>query len=83
MAVFISSLLFFVLAERGDKTRLLAIAFAAKYPWKTVMAAVAAASFILCGLWACGKPSSAEALPLTKYIAAITMVCMHSYHPMR
>lgn len=51
MAAFISSFLFVVLAERGDKTRLLAIAFAAKYPWKTVMAAVAAASFILCGLW--------------------------------
>ncbi len=44
MVAFISSFLFVVLAEMGDKTQLLAIAFATKYPWKTVMAAVAVAT---------------------------------------
>lgn len=44
MLAFISSFLFVVLAEMGDKTQLLAIAFATKYPWKTVMAAVAVAT---------------------------------------
>lgn len=46
MLAFISSFLFVVLAEMGDKTQLLAIAFATKYPWKTVMAAVAAATAV-------------------------------------
>ena len=44
MVAFISAFLFVVLAEMGDKTQLLAIAFAAKYPWKTVMLAITAAT---------------------------------------
>lgn len=40
MVAFISALIVVVLAELGDKTQLLAMAFAAKYPWKTVMAAI-------------------------------------------
>lgn len=44
MLAFISSFMFVVLAEMGDKTQLLAIAFASKFPWKTVMLAVTAAT---------------------------------------
>ena len=46
MIAFLSSLAFVVLAEMGDKTQLLAIAFATKFPWKTVMAAVIAATAV-------------------------------------
>ncbi|MDR2018003.1 MAG: TMEM165/GDT1 family protein [Syntrophobacterales bacterium] len=81
MTAYIASLLFVVLAEMGDKTQLLAMAFASRYRWQTVMwgvlvatlanhlcaalaghyltnvvplhyvQIVAAASFILFGLW--------------------------------
>jgi Ca2+/H+ antiporter, TMEM165/GDT1 family len=81
MEAFITSLLFVVLAEMGDKTQLLGMAFATRYRWQTVMwgvfiatvlnhlfavivgdyitkfvplnyvQIVAAASFILFGLW--------------------------------
>ncbi|MCX7780926.1 MAG: TMEM165/GDT1 family protein [Negativicutes bacterium] len=44
MTVFIASLLFVVLAEMGDKTQLLAMAFAARYPWRTVLWGVFAAT---------------------------------------
>lgn len=37
MTAFIASLIFVVLAEMGDKTQLLAMAFACKYRWQTVM----------------------------------------------
>jgi len=37
MTAFIASLIFVVLAEMGDKTQLLAMAFACKFPWQTVM----------------------------------------------
>jgi putative Ca2+/H+ antiporter (TMEM165/GDT1 family) len=37
MTAFLSSLVFVVLAEMGDKTQLLAMAFATKYRWQTVM----------------------------------------------
>lgn len=46
MIALISAFLFVVLAEMGDKTQLLAIAFATKYPWKTVMAAVAVSTAV-------------------------------------
>ncbi len=81
MTAFLTSLTFVVLAEMGDKTQLLAMAFATRYRWQTVMwgvfvatvfnhlfavvvgtyltrfvpmetvQIVAAASFILFGLW--------------------------------
>lgn len=81
MTAFITALAFVVLAEMGDKTQLLAMAFATRYCWRTVMwgvfaatvfnhlfavvvgtyithfvpmetvQLVAAASFILFGLW--------------------------------
>ena len=37
MATFLASLIFVVLAEMGDKTQLLAMAFACKFRWQTVM----------------------------------------------
>jgi len=40
MTAFLTACAFVILAEMGDKTQLLAMAFAAKYPWKTVMAGV-------------------------------------------
>lgn len=46
MKAFIASLIFVVLAEMGDKTQLLAMAFATKYRWQTVMWAVFAATAV-------------------------------------
>ncbi|MEW6586673.1 MAG: TMEM165/GDT1 family protein [Nitrospirota bacterium] len=46
MKAFIASLIFVVLAEMGDKTQLLAMAFAAKYRWQTVMWAVFVATAV-------------------------------------
>ena len=40
MIAFWSALGFVVLAEMGDKTQLLAMAFAARFSWKTVMLGV-------------------------------------------
>ena len=37
MIAFMTSLSFVVLAEMGDKTQLLAMAFAGRYSWKTVL----------------------------------------------
>jgi putative Ca2+/H+ antiporter (TMEM165/GDT1 family) len=37
MEAYLASLIFVVLAEMGDKTQLLAMAFASRYPWQTVM----------------------------------------------
>jgi len=37
MTAFIASLIFVVLAEMGDKTQLLAMAFACKFRWQTIM----------------------------------------------
>jgi putative Ca2+/H+ antiporter (TMEM165/GDT1 family) len=46
MTVFVASFLFVVLAEMGDKTQLLAMAFACRYPAGTVLAAVLAATLV-------------------------------------
>lgn len=46
MTPFIASLLFVLLAEMGDKTQLLAMAFATRYPWPTVLAGVFAATLV-------------------------------------
>jgi putative Ca2+/H+ antiporter (TMEM165/GDT1 family) len=40
MTAFLTSLVFVVLAEMGDKTQLLAMTFAVRYRWQTVMSAV-------------------------------------------
>jgi putative Ca2+/H+ antiporter (TMEM165/GDT1 family) len=44
MPAFLASLLFVVLAEMGDKTQLLAMAFACRFRWQTVMWGVFAAT---------------------------------------
>ncbi len=46
MAVFVTSVLFVTLAEMGDKTQLLAMAFAARFPPRTVLSAVFAATIL-------------------------------------
>jgi putative Ca2+/H+ antiporter (TMEM165/GDT1 family) len=46
MTIFIASFLFVVLAEMGDKTQLLAMAFACRYPAKTVLAGVLVATLV-------------------------------------
>ena len=46
VTIFIASFLFVVLAEMGDKTQLLAMAFACRYPAKTVLAGVLAATLL-------------------------------------
>ncbi|MDD4601376.1 MAG: TMEM165/GDT1 family protein [Negativicutes bacterium] len=46
MTAFLASLVFVVLAEMGDKTQLLAMAFATRYHWKTVMWGVFAATIL-------------------------------------
>ncbi|MDA8125895.1 MAG: TMEM165/GDT1 family protein [Deltaproteobacteria bacterium] len=46
MTIFIAAFLFVVLAEMGDKTQLLAMAFATRYPAKTVLAGVLAATLL-------------------------------------
>src|SRR5512138_602977 len=44
MTAYLASLAFVVLAEMGDKTQLLAMAFASRYRWQTVMWGVFAAT---------------------------------------
>jgi len=46
MTAFLTSLVFVVLAEMGDKTQLLAMAFAMQYRWQTVMWGVFAATLL-------------------------------------
>lgn len=46
MKIFIASFVFVVLAEMGDKTQLLAMAFACRYPAKTVLAGVLVATLV-------------------------------------
>ena len=46
MTAYITSLVFVVLAEMGDKTQLLAMAFASRYRWQTVMFAVFVATLL-------------------------------------
>lgn len=46
MTAFFASLFLVLLAEMGDKTQLLAMAFAVRYPWPTVLAGVFAATIV-------------------------------------
>jgi putative Ca2+/H+ antiporter (TMEM165/GDT1 family) len=46
MTGYLASLAFVVLAEMGDKTQLLAMAFATRYRWQTVMWGVSAATLV-------------------------------------
>ena len=46
MTAYLASLGFVVLAEMGDKTQLLAMAFASRYRWQTVMWGVFVATLV-------------------------------------
>ncbi|MBP2652555.1 MAG: hypothetical protein H6Q73_124 [Firmicutes bacterium] len=46
MVAFMTALIFVILAEMGDKTQLLAMAFATRYRWQTVMWGVFAATLL-------------------------------------
>jgi putative Ca2+/H+ antiporter (TMEM165/GDT1 family) len=46
LTAFITALTFVVLAEMGDKTQLLGMAFATRYPWPTVMGGVFVATLL-------------------------------------
>ena len=46
MTAFLTALAFVVLAEMGDKTQLLAMAFACRFRWQTVMWGVLAATIL-------------------------------------
>ncbi|MDD3845853.1 MAG: TMEM165/GDT1 family protein [Syntrophorhabdaceae bacterium] len=46
MGVYLASVIFVVLAEMGDKTQLLAMAFASRYRWQTVLWAIFAATLV-------------------------------------
>jgi putative Ca2+/H+ antiporter (TMEM165/GDT1 family) len=46
MTAYMTSLVLVVLAEMGDKTQLLAMAFASRYRWQTVMSAVFVATLL-------------------------------------
>lgn len=46
MEAYLASLVFVVLAEMGDKTQLLAMAFASRYRWQTVMWGVFVATLV-------------------------------------
>jgi putative Ca2+/H+ antiporter (TMEM165/GDT1 family) len=46
MKIFVTSFLFVLLAEMGDKTQLLAMAFAARFPARTVLAGVLVATLV-------------------------------------
>lgn len=46
MTAYLGSLGFVVLAEMGDKTQLLAMAFASRYRWQTVMWGVFVATLV-------------------------------------
>jgi len=46
MSVYLASVIFVVLAEMGDKTQLLAMAFASRYRWQTVLWGVFVATLV-------------------------------------
>lgn len=59
MNAYVASVIFVVLAEMGDKTQLLAMAFASKFKWQTVMWGVFVATLVnhlfavVLGSWLC------------------------------
>ncbi|MBI4838952.1 MAG: TMEM165/GDT1 family protein [Nitrospirae bacterium] len=65
MKAFIASLIFVVLAEMGDKTQLLAMAFACKFRWQTVMWGVLTATAVNHLLAAAAGNYLAVIVPLT------------------
>ena len=76
MTAFLAALAFVVLAEMGDKTQLLAMAFAAKFRWQTVMWAVFVATAVnhLGAAAAGGWLASVVPLGTIKLVAAASFI---------
>jgi putative Ca2+/H+ antiporter (TMEM165/GDT1 family) len=76
MNAFVASLIFVVLAEMGDKTQLLAMAFSCKMNWRTVMWGVLAATAANHLLAAAAGNTLAAIVPLTtiKIAAAASFI---------
>lgn len=64
MAAFVASLLFVTLAEMGDKTQLLAMAFATRFPAQTVLSAVFVATLLNHALAVAAGRMLTNAIPL-------------------
>jgi putative Ca2+/H+ antiporter (TMEM165/GDT1 family) len=76
MTAFFASLAFVVLAEMGDKTQLLAMAFASRFRWQTVMWAVLAATMANHLMAAAAGKWLASVVPLAtiKLVAAASFI---------
>ncbi|HEY6000763.1 MAG TPA: TMEM165/GDT1 family protein [bacterium] len=76
MSAFLASLAFVVLAEMGDKTQLLAMAFAAKFRWQTVMCGVLVATMANHLMAAAAGSWLATVVPLAtiKIVAAASFI---------
>jgi putative Ca2+/H+ antiporter (TMEM165/GDT1 family) len=76
MTAFLASLAFVVLAEMGDKTQLLAMAFAAKFRWQTVMWGVLVATMANHLMAAAAGSWLATVVPLAtiKIVAAASFI---------
>lgn len=75
MVAFLPSLLFVTLAEMGDKTQLLAMAFATRFPARTVLAAVFAATLLNHALAVAAGRLLANVIPL----AAVSLAAALSF----
>ncbi|MFA6384295.1 MAG: TMEM165/GDT1 family protein [Candidatus Omnitrophota bacterium] len=76
MPAFIASFLFVVLAEMGDKTQLLAMAFASRYKWYKVLTAVFIATVLNHALAAAAGQFLTTVVPLDiiSLIAALSFI---------
>jgi len=76
MTAFIASLIFVVLAEMGDKTQLLAMAFACKFRWQTVMWGVFVATAVNHLMAAAAGSYLAAIVPMStiKIAAAVSFI---------
>jgi Ca2+/H+ antiporter, TMEM165/GDT1 family len=76
MTAFIASFLFVVLAEMGDKTQLLAMAFAARYKWYKVLIAVFIATVLNHALAVAAGRFLTAVVPLDiiSFIAALSFI---------
>jgi Ca2+/H+ antiporter, TMEM165/GDT1 family len=76
MTAYVASLIFVVLAEMGDKTQLLAMAFASRFRWPVVMGGVCAATLANHLLAVYAGASLTAVVPLTyiKVAAALSFI---------
>jgi|GEM_PF-58425 len=76
MTAFIASLLFVTLAEMGDKTQLLAMAFATRFPAKTVLSAVFVATLLNHALAVAAGRLLTTVIPLEviSFVAALSFI---------